>query len=258
MTRDDAEERNAAAGEYVLGTLSKRNREVFEREMQQDPTLLADIYFWQDKLVALTDRVPPMEPERRLWPAIEATLAPAAREVVVLAGGARRPARHPATNGALWRRLRRWQLIGGCATATSAVLATSLVTLLATQLGPKMLTPPDEAAARYLALLQAPQDRSTGWIVEVTGGDHVRLIPVGPTPPVPPGKTLQFWTKPEGATGPTSLGLITAGRKTELPTNLLSAVGEKQLFELTLEPEIGSPINKPTGPVLFVGKTVRL
>jgi len=252
MRQDDAEERNAAAGEYVLGTLSDKNREVFEREMQQDRILLADVYFWQDKLVPLTDRVPLVEPNPELWSAIEAALAPALREVVVLPGSTRRPAaaRQPASNDALWRRLRRWQWIGGGAVAASAVLATVL--------GWKMLAPPAESVARYLAVLQAPQDRSTGWIVEVTHGKRVRLIPVGPTPPVPAGKALQFWTKAEGAAAPTSLGLITAGRTTELPVAALPAVGERQLFELTLEPATGSPTGKPTGPVLFVGQTVRL
>ena len=40
--------------------------------------------------------------------------------------------------------------------------------------------------------------------------------------------------------------------------NLLPAVGEKQLFEPTLEPTTGSPIGKTTGSVLFVGQTEKL
>jgi anti-sigma-K factor RskA len=30
------------------------------------------------------------------------------------------------------------------------------------------------------------------------------------------------------------------------------------VFELTLEPATGSPIGWPTGPILFVGQTLRL
>ena len=89
-------------------------------------------------------------------------------------------------------------------------------------------------------------------------GDKVRLVPVGAIEAVPPGKALQFWTKAEGAAGPTSLGLIRPGEVTELPAARLPAVGERTLFELTLEPEAGSPIDRPTGPVLFIGRTVRL
>jgi anti-sigma-K factor RskA len=75
---------------------------------------------------------------------------------------------------------------------------------------------------------------------------------------VPPGKALQFWTKAEGAAGPTSLGLVRAGQVTELPVATLPTLEARQLFELTLEPETGSPIGRPTGPILFVGRSVRL
>lgn len=189
---------------------------------------------------------PPQEPGDALWPAIEAALVPPAD------GGRVSPAgvAGPAASDAVWRRLRRWQWVGGCALAASVVLATMLCLA--------MLAPLAEAPARYLAVLQAPDDRSTGWIVEVIRGERVRLIPVGATSPVPAGKALQFWTKADGAAAPTSLGLVGAGRITELPATVLPAIGEKQLFELTLEPEAGSPIGRPTGPVLFLGRTVRL
>ena len=75
---------------------------------------------------------------------------------------------------------------------------------------------------------------------------------------VPAGKTLQFWTEPEGAAAPTSLGLVQAGQTVDLPATMLPAVESRQLFEITLEPEGGSPIGRPTGPILFVGRTVRV
>ncbi len=246
MTFRDADERSAAAGEYVLGTLNREDREAFERALQDDRALLAEVYFWQDRLVPLAGRVAPEEPDSGLWPAIEARLTPPVAVVQAVQGSAA----DPAANDAVWRRLRRWQWIGSCALAASAVLATVL--------GFGMLAPRDQPPVRYLAVLQAPQDRSTGWIVEVTRGERVRLIPVGPATAVPAGRTLQFWTKPEGAAGPTSLGLVSAGRTTELPVSVLPAVGDRQLFEITLEPEGGSPIGRPTGPILFVGRTVRL
>ena len=47
---------------------------------------------------------------------------------------------------------------------------------------------------------------------------------MGDTGPVPAGRALQFWTKPEGAAGPTSLGLVRAGQTVELPVSRLPAV----------------------------------
>ncbi len=78
MTPHDAQERSAAAGEFVLGTLNREERAAFELELQRDRALLAKVYFWQDQLVHLTSRVPPEEPDIELWPAIESPLAPPA------------------------------------------------------------------------------------------------------------------------------------------------------------------------------------
>ena len=246
MTPADREERGATAGEYVLGTLSPADREAFARELLTDRALLADVYFWQDRLLPLTDGAPRQAPRVDLWPLIESALTRVPDPV----HAAQRKAAEPAANDPVWRQLQRWKWIGSCAVAASAVLATVL--------GLQLLAPPTEPPTRYLAVLQAPQDNSTGWLVEVTQGDRVRLIPVSTMAPVPVGKALQFWTKAEGAADPTSLGLVDAGRTLELSAALLPALGEKQLFEVTLEPAGGSPLNRPTGPVLFLGRTLKL
>ncbi len=114
---------------------------------------------------------------------------------------------------------------------------------------------PTIAEPQYLALLQAPNNGSP-WLV-VVDAKAVHLRPLKPIEATA-GKSLQFWTKPEGASGPTSLGLVAAGRPTTIPLNRLPGVGQNQLFEVTLEPEAGSPLNRPTGPVLAVGKITRI
>ena len=117
--------------------------------------------------------------------------------------------------------------------------------------------PETSAGTRYLAVLQSPTDQSTGWVVELQG-DRLRLVPTAQTGPTPPGRSLQFWTKLEGAAAPTSLGLVQAGQALELPVSRLPGVGPQQLFEITLEPEGGSTIGRPTGPILSVGRSVVL
>lgn len=237
----DRDVKSAAAGEYVLGTLDPALRAEFETELARDGELQAEVYAWQDRLIGLTRQVAAVEPAPQLWPGIEAQLgqrsAPAFKPAV-------------AANDPLWSRLRRWQMLSGFAIAASLVLAALL--------GLRAPARPDAAAERYLAVLQSPDKSATGWIVEATAGGHVRLVPVGDSPPPPPGRALQFWTKPQGAAGPTSLGLVPSGQVTELPVAQLPALEARQLFELTLEPAGGSPIGRPTGPVLFVGSTVRL
>lgn len=236
----DAAERSAIAGEYVLGTLSPEDHAAVADALAHDAALRAEVYAWQDRLLGLARRVPPVEPADSLWPAIAARLP---------ASSAPPAPATAAANDPLWRRLRRWQWTGGLALAASVVLASLLV------LRPP--TPPADAGTRYLTLLQGP-DQGTGWVVEARAGGSVRLVPVGTTPPVPAGKVLQFWTKEEGAAGPTSLGLVAPGQAVELPASRLPGVSERQLFELTLEPEGGSTIGKPTGPIWFVGRSVRI
>jgi anti-sigma-K factor RskA len=88
--------------------------------------------------------------------------------------------------------------------------------------------------------------------------DKLRLVPTAAATAAPAGRSLQFWTKAESATAPTSLGLVQAGQTLELPLSRLPAAEARQLFEITLEPEGGSTVGRPTGPILFVGRTVAL
>ena len=244
MNLESPEDRSVAAGEYVLGTLDADAGQSFVERLANDPALQAEVYAWQDRLVGLTDRVAAAEPDPLCWRDIEAQLL--LRHTTAPPGvAAARPA--ASANDPQWRRLRLWQGVSGLALAASLVLATLLV------LRPPLAPEP----AQYLAVLQAP-DKSAGWLVEARVGGRLRLVPIGATAPVPPGKALQFWTKAKSATGPTSLGLIRPGEVTELPAAQLPALEEQQLFELTLEPDTGSPIGRPTGPVLFIGRTLRL
>ena len=237
MTFGSAEDRDVAAGEYVIGTLVGAERDAFEAALAGDATLQAMVYAWQDRLLDLARRAPPEAPEASVWARIESRLSASTTRSV-------------AANDSLWQRVRTWQWTTGMGLAATVVLAAML-----------FARGPAPASERYLAVLQSPDGtRATGWVVEITSGQQVRLIPAGDgardAPPA--GKALQFWTKPRGAAGPTSLGLVRAGQTTEVSVAKLPALGEQQLFEVTLEPETGSPIGRPTGPVLFVGSTLRL
>ena len=236
----DPDERAAVAGEYVLGTLGSEDHAAFAAALARDADLQAAVYAWQDRLLALSARAAPALPRVQLWERIERALegaAPAARAKPA-AAAVRLP---------WWQGLRLWQGVSALALAASLFLAVQL-----------LVRPLEPTGARYLAVLQSPENQSTGWVVELQAGGTLRLVPVGPPTPVPPGRALQFWTKPEGAAGPTSLGLVRAGQTVELPVSRLPAVQAQQLFEITLEPEAGSPIGRPTGPILFVGRTVAL
>lgn len=240
MNLTDRDERTASAGEYVLGTLSAEERRAFEAALTTDAGLQAERAYWQDRLLPLAHQVGTASPAPGLWARIEARL-PAQP---ALPGA-------EAANDPRWRRLRIWQGVSALATAAALLMGVMLTEQLA-------LAERASVAPRYLAVLEAPDDKRNGWVVEATAGGRLRLVPIVPPESVPEGKALQFWTKAEGAAGPTSLGLVRPGQVVELPVERMPTLGARQLFELTLEPEAGSPVGKPTGPILYLGRTVRL
>lgn len=239
----DAEDRAAATGEYVLGTLSQEDKDTFTAALVQNSALQAEVYAWQDRLLSLSKKAAPLSPSAQLWRRIDAAVGAMAAAVTHRAASTERQVSAP-----WWQRLGLWQGLSGLAVAASLVMAVLLLQRQGVE----------PAGARYVAMLQSPQDQTTGWLVDIRAGGTVHLRPVADTGVVPAGRSLQFWTKPKGAAGPTSLGLVKAGQPLELPVSRLPSVGEQQLFEITLEPENGSPIDRPTGPILYVGRTIVL
>lgn len=255
MNTQDPNERTADAGEYVLGTLNAAERQAFEAAMARDEGLRREAYAWQDRLLGLTRMLLPVPMPPALWPRIAARLGAASgvSQVVAVPGAS---IAHGAANDALWSSVRFWRWLSGGAVAAAVVMSVLLMrTLVAPPAGVEQA---QAQAPRYLAMLQTPDKSSTGWIVETVGTDAIRLVQVGEGATIPEGKTMQFWTKPEGARGPTSLGLVKPGQEVVVPKGQLPGLAERTLFELTLEPAGGSPYDKPSGPILFVGKAVRL
>lgn len=227
------------AGEYVLGTLAVAARREVEQRLAREPLLRAAVDAWEQRLLPLTALAPEVAPSARLWPRIAASLQ--ARPV---AAGVATPT---AADG--WRRwwddLRLWRGLAGGAVAASLVLALTLV-----------LRPTTPEAA-YMVVLMAPQDRGAGWVVQASTNRQLTLTPLRGTV-VPDRKALQFWTKAPGWNGPVSLGLVQSDRALKLALDTLPPVEADQLFEITLEPATGSPTGRPTGPVLYIGKAVKV
>jgi len=239
MSRDQHDdELDALAGEYVLGSLDAERRAQVERRLPVDPALRAAVDAWEVRLLPLADLVEPIAPPPRLWGRIEQSLSWLEQRQAP-------PAPTP-TSG--WHRLRLWQGLSGFALAAVVVLASLIV-----------LQPGHVTGQRptYLVVLVAPQDKSAGWVVQTHDARNVDLIPLG-AEDVPADKTLQFWTKADDWQGPVSLGLVKPGQALRVPMDTLPPIEADQLFELTLEQAGGSPVGRPTGPVKFIGRTVKV
>ncbi|KTT47433.1 RNA polymerase subunit sigma-70 [Pseudomonas oryzihabitans] len=225
------DETERLAGEYVLGTLEAAERRQVERRLLTDASLRVAVARWEARLQPLAERVTPVEPGANLWPRIERSLGDADAKATI-------------RRESLWQRLALWQGLSAAGLAASLVLAVLLL----------MRPVPTPS---YLVVLAAPSDRTPGWVIQTASAHDLQLIPLG-RDAVPSGKTLQFWTKADAWQGPVSLGLVQPGRTLQVPLDRLPPLEANQLFELTLEDQGGSPTGRPTGPIQFIGRAVKV
>lgn len=235
MTQFDNDNLQALAGDYVLGTLPASGRRAVEQALDHDAALRAAVDDWQRRLLPLAALAAPVAPSPGLWPRIESALAPA-------------PARKKPTPAARlsdwWNSRNLWRAVGAGGLLAAAIMAFTVA--------PGLYPAP---AQKLMVVLAAPQSMAPGWVIESTDRRSLRLVPLG-NMVVPPQKSLQFWTKADGWKGPVSLGLVKPGQPLEVSLDKLPPMEANQLFEITLEPENGSPIDRPTGPILFIGRAV--
>lgn len=231
----DPVEREALAREYVLGTLDARMAALVAQAMREDAGLRAAVAGWEARLAPLSALAPPEAPPEGIWASIAAMLP-----------GAAAPAQ---TRAPFWRRLNVWRGWAIGATTVAAGLA-----LFVVQSAPGLR---GDRETRFMTVLVT--DRSQpAWMAQVDrqGGLQLAAIrPVGAeTPPVPADRVMQLWALPPGATAPTSLGLLPReGGVVSIATPAIKPVAG-MLIDISLEPPGGSPIGRPTGPILFIGR----
>jgi anti-sigma-K factor RskA len=239
---NDMNDRQDLAAAYVLGTLSSTKRREVEARLPLDAELRTAVQRWQERLLPLASLAEPVEPSSQLWQRIENSIAQSAASA-------------PSTRKAVlpgkeswWNSVKLWRGLAGTGFAATAVLAAVLVTRMGATPSPQ-----------YMVVLVAPQDKAPGWVIQANAATpkQLSLIPLGDTQ-VPAEKSLQFWTKGDNWTGPVSLGLVKPGQTIQIPLDKLPPLQPNQLFELTLEPVNGSPINRPTGPIQFIGRAVKV
>lgn len=218
------------ASEYVLGTLDAAQRAEVEQRLATDRELRAAVDAWESRLLPLAERVIPVPTPATLWPRIQRSLDSAGAQPVPI----------------WWNRLGVWRGLAGAGLAATLVLGALLFNVRGPVPGPA-----------YVVVLIAPQDKAPGWVVQASDSREVQLIPLSETA-VPPDRALQFWTKADSWQGPVSLGLVEPGQSVHVPLDKLPPLENNQLFELTLEPKSGSTTGRPTGPIQFIGRAVKV
>ena len=211
------QERDEMAAEYVLGTLEAREAEAARALMAEDADFARLVTDWERRLAPLLSLATPEAPPPGLWARIETTLDGSA----------------PVRRG--WRF--PWPAFGLGASAVAAGLAAFMV-----------FRPPVQPPLMTVLLTSRDQP---AFLVEAERR-QIRLAALNPRG-VEAGRVMQLWALPQGATAPTSLGLIPeSGRFSVTPQGVRPEPG--MLIEISLEPPGGSPTGRPTGPILFIGR----
>lgn len=221
----------ALAGEYVLGTLDIAQRHEVEARLVHDAELRKAVHAWEEKLSVL-NAIPEEQPlPSDLWTRISRSIAPAV---------------HTASRWyCWWNDLRLWRGLTTGGFATAALLFALLI-----------MRPAGDSPT-YMVVLVPPQGQQPGYVIQARMDKRITLTPLG-SEQIPAHKSLQFWTKGDSWNAPVSLGLVQPGQKETFELDHLPPLQPNQLFEITLEPENGSPIGRPTGPILYIGRAVKV
>jgi anti-sigma-K factor RskA len=218
------------ADEYVFGLLDADETAQVEDEIANNEALKRAVASSRERFLPLDSSVTPMHVEERVWRAVQSRLSddPAVSTTFVRSANDNRNS------------VNRWRVAALSAAAASILLAIGLGWSLNRTVDPIVIAVLLDDAGSVQA------------IVEDFGNENARVRLLNHVT-IPAGKAIQVWTLPSQEMGPVSLGLLEGGQSTQLKGPDLPKPRGEQLYELTLEPAGGSPIGRPTGPILSKG-----
>jgi anti-sigma-K factor RskA len=233
----EADDLDALAGEYVLGTLDAAERAEIAARRLREPALDTAILAWENRLAPLDADTPEVAPSPAIWSRILARIE------------GRQP---DAQNNQdllvtdLTQRLKRWRAAAIMAGAIAASFAIAFVWR-----EPVATTPSEN----FVAVLQDDTTPVPYFIVEIDRRSHMMAVhPIGAGRQ--PGKSYELWLIHDGLGEPKSLGVVADQGFTVKPTlaKYDTAAIDGGEFAITLEPAGGAPNGKPSGPPLWIGK----
>lgn len=223
---------DAVAAEYVLGTLPGRARARFERIARSEPSVADAVRNWQERLLPLSEALPPVKPPARVWTAI---LARVRGDAAVLS----RPSPPRARLG-WWR---------GLALASMAV---------AVALGVAYLRLAAERPEGALVVILAGADAKPALLAATDRSSRTLSVTAIAPLALAADRALELWMLPAQG-NPRSLGLVlpAGSARIALPATADQVLRDVPGLAVSLEPKGGSPTGLPTGPVLYSGPVQR-
>ncbi|MBC8996333.1 anti-sigma factor [Pseudomonas sp. N40(2020)] len=214
--------------EYVLGVLTREERDRVQAMAALNPHYQSTIAAWQHHFAEWIAQVPESNPPADSWCAIEQQLFPSETSP------------QPRSTG-WWNNLRFWRW-----TAT-ALAAGLLVTVFILQ--------PPVPNTRPAMLARLEQSNGYTLFTATINLDGRSVLFVRTRSADWENKSAQAWViSTDGK--PHSLGLLPANAAVTLsvPSELAATLGDGAVLAVSLEPLNGSPTGLPTGPVIAKGK----
>jgi anti-sigma-K factor RskA len=226
------------AAEYVLGTLTREERQVVADRRVTDKALDRAIEAWERRLAPLLENISPVAPSPNLYNKIRAQIG-SPQQVISL----------KAREQLLARRAARWR--------NAFVGATAVAACLVGVLGYRETVGRDEAR-QYVAVLDSGDDLPAFLLTVDTRTKMCVITAVNP--PTQSAKTYQVWMVSDKMPKPKSLGMV--NKPGEMQMMPMQSRSEMDLlmnasFAVSVEPMGGSPTGAPSGPVMFTGKLVQ-
>jgi anti-sigma-K factor RskA len=213
------------AAQYALGTLRGAARQRFETLCRKEPSALAAVHRWEDRLLGLLGEIKPVAPPSHVWQRVQQRLGHRRTEqrgvFEILFGWMSRP---------------QLAIAAGLA---AVVLTVAVVTYIATP----------------STVIVATIDQ---WRIDAPK-DHAKLsISRLATVALDPNRDYELWALPDSGAAPVSLGLMPKTGKRDLALNAAQrlALAGASKIAVSREPLGGSPNGSPT-EVLFVANVTR-
>jgi len=222
------EHTDALACEYVAGTLAGAARRRFETVLRESPAAVRAVKDWQERLTALAEAVPPVQPSAQLWQGLEQRLfAPKAA-----------PRR--------W-----WQLL-------SAATVGALMCAVVLRLQPGWIVePPQDLPQSYVGLLTDAEGRPVLLAGSTRHGTRLSIKLLRPLE-VPPGQVARLWALPADGRAPFAVGVLPASGKAvvTLPASAEALLSKVPRLGVTFEPDTSG--SAPRGPFVISGHCVKM
>lgn len=235
-TRDEVD---VQAAEHAIGLTEPADPLHADPRIANDRDFAQAVATWRERLRELDATAVPAPASQLLWQRIASSLAVPHTTDSPSPSNRRAPSRFVD----IWQSLTFWRAIGLCGSAAAIALAIVLPGLLS----------PEATGPIYVAVLMSDANQPAA-IVNTYRDGRAELVSLDAIA-VPDGRSLQIWTLWDRERGPVSVGLLDRARSVPLDLAKLPPTTSKQLFEISLEPKQGSPIGRPTGPVLMKGLT---